>query len=115
MGSIHNNTTQFLMKQAKYTTTLHIPNEISKNVFNPQQHYTFPNQIGKNAFNTTIPNEISKIHNNTTQFIMIQAKYTTTLDIPNEISKIHNNTTQFLMKSPKMRSIHNTTTQFPIK
>jgi hypothetical protein len=52
MRSTHNNTTQFLMKQAKYTTTLDIPNEISKNAFNTQQHYT-------------IPNEISKIHNNT--------------------------------------------------
>jgi hypothetical protein len=69
MRSIHNNTTQFLMKQAKYTTTLDIPNEISKNAFNTQQHYTIPNEISKNAFNTqqhyTIPNEISKIHNNT--------------------------------------------------
>jgi len=71
------------MKQAKYTTTLHIPNEISKNVFYPQQHYTFPNQIGKNAFNTTIPNEIGKHGFNT------QQHYT----IPNETSKIHNATT----------------------
>ena len=70
MRSTHNNTTQFLMKQAKYTTTLDIPNQISKNAFNTQQHYTIPNEITKNAFNTqhhyTIPNEITKIEFTTT-------------------------------------------------
>jgi len=50
------------------TTTLHIPK-----------------QIGKNGVHTTIPNEIGNmgsIHNNTTQFLMKQAKYTTPPHIP---------------------------------